>query len=134
MLAAATYPVLFVAFAAGRSPRATFSLQATGWGLALVVAVSRLMVGAHTPSEVVAGFVLGGAASAIALAKADWLPLSVHPVALIALLVWFSTGAVDMPPSQTHSRITQLALAMSGNKAPFERKEILLPRLVINPL
>jgi membrane-associated phospholipid phosphatase len=38
-----------------------------GYTLALLVAISRLMLGAHSPSEVVAGFVLGGLVVQLAL-------------------------------------------------------------------
>jgi membrane-associated phospholipid phosphatase len=123
MCAAATYPILFLALASGRSLRWTVALQILGWGLALAVAVSRIKVGAHSPSEVVAGFLLGAAVSAVALAlaKADKLVFAMRPVAVLVLLAWFFSGGSAMPSSQTHSRITRLALAMSGHKTPYMR-------------
>lgn len=140
MCAAATYPMLFLALASGRSPGWRAMLLFFGWSLALAVAVSRVMVGAHSPSEVVAGFLLGGAVSVLALAKTETLTFTVRPVAIAALLAWFSLGASAMPQSQTHSRITRLALEISGRAAPFRRAELHseratgLPRASMNPL
>jgi hypothetical protein len=140
MCAAATYPVLFLALASGRSPRWGMLMQWIGWSLAVAVGVSRVMVGAHSPSEVVAGFLLGGAVSVLALAKTESVTFTVRPVAIAALLAWFSLGAGAMPPSQTHSHITSLALGISGRTAPFRRAELhsdrarSLPRASMNPL
>jgi hypothetical protein len=67
---------------------------------------------------------LGGAVSVLALAKTESVTFTVRPVAIAALLAWFSLGAGAMPPSQTHSRITSLALGISGRTAPFRRAEL----------
>ena len=140
MCAAATYPMLFLALASGRSPRWRMLMPWFGWSLAVAVAVSRVMVGAHSPSEVVAGFLLGGAVSALALAKTETVSFTVRPLAIAALLAWFSLGAGALPPSQTHSRITSLALGISGHTAPFRRAEMRsertknLPRASMNRL
>jgi membrane-associated phospholipid phosphatase len=133
MCAAATYPLLLVALAADRSPRWAVALQCTGWSLSIAVALSRVMVGAHSPSEVVAGFLLGGAVSTAALAKTDTVTLRCRPVAIAVLLAWFSTGLGEMPSSQTHSRITSLALAISGNHQPFTRTNTHLYKVAPSP-
>jgi hypothetical protein len=140
MCAAATYPVLFLALASGRSPRWQTILPFFGWSLAVAVALSRVVVGAHSPSEVVAGFMVGGAVSVFALAKTETVSFTVHPLAMAALLAWFSLGIGTLPPSQTHSRITSLALSISGRTAPFRRAEMRservksLPHASMNPL
>ncbi len=123
MCAAATYPVLFLALGSGRSLRWIVALQAMAWSLVVAVAVSRIMVGAHSPSEVVAGLLLGGAVSVLALTGSTKLTFAVHPVAISVLLVWFSMGTNEMPSSQTHSRITSLALSISGRTVPFKRAD-----------
>jgi membrane-associated phospholipid phosphatase len=123
MCAAATYPVLFLALGSGRSLRWIVCLQALAWSLVIAVAVSRIMVGAHSPSEVVAGLLLGGAVSVVALTGSSKLTFAVHPVAISVLLIWFSMGTNEMPPSQTHSRITSLALSISGRTVPFKRAD-----------
>jgi membrane-associated phospholipid phosphatase len=128
MCAAATYPILFLALGSGRSFRWIVALQAMAWSLVVVVAVSRIMVGAHSPSEVVAGLLLGGTMSVMAMTGSRQLTFAVHPAAILVLLVWFSMGAGEMPPSQTHSRITNLALSISGRTVPFKRADVRLQK------
>ena len=124
MCAAATYPILFLALGSGRSLRWIVALQVIAWSLVVAVAVSRIMVGAHSPSEVVAGLLLGGTVSVLAMTGSRQLTFAVHPVAIFVLLVWFSMGSGEMPPSQTHSHITSLALRISGRTAPFKRADV----------
>jgi membrane-associated phospholipid phosphatase len=124
MCAAATYPILFLALGSGRSMRWIVALQVMAWSLVVAVAVSRIMVGAHSPSEVVAGLLLGGAVSVVSLSGSSKLTFAIHPMAILVLSIWFSMGASEMPPSQTHSRITNLALRISGRTVPFKRGDI----------
>ena len=123
MCAAATYPILFLAIGSRRSLRWIVAQQVLAWSLVVAVAVSRIMVGAHSPSEVVAGLLLGGAVSVVTLSGSSKLTFAIHPMAILVLSIWFSMGASEMPPSQTHSRITNLALRISGRTVPFKRSD-----------
>ena len=106
----------------GAGPRRQPIGLAAGFALAGAVAVSRVMVGAHSWSEALAGFALGATASALtlrwagalpALRSARWVP--------VALLGWALLGVVGAPPSRTHDWVTRLALAQSGRSVPFRR-------------
>ncbi len=134
MFAAAVLPLL-LQLAAGRAgsgapggsvararPRGPHNGLAAGFVLAGAVAVSRVMVGAHSWSEALAGFALGAAASALALRGAGALPpLRSARWVPAALLGWALLGVVGAPPSRTHDWVTRLALAQSGRTEPFRR-------------
>ena len=103
-----------------------------GGALAILVGLSRLVVGAHTHSEVLAGLLLGGAASALAIAGArsaerttsTQLAPRLHPVVPVILVVWLLWTPFELPESQTHSWVVRLALTLSGHDAPFTRIQL----------
>ena len=100
-----------------------------GYALAGAVALSRVMVGAHSWSESLAGFALGAAASALALRWAGALPpLRSARWVPAALLGWALLGVVGAPPPRTHDWVTRLALAQSGRAEPFRRWQLRHPQ------
>jgi PAP2 superfamily len=131
MFAGAIYPVLMRLLPGGSSQRATLwrSLGVTGGVmLAALVAISRVMVHAHSLSEVLAGLALGLAASALTLRLATpsrvvatpmprWMP------ALVA--AWLVVLPHSAPASVTHWLVTQLALTLSGRSVPYQRSDLL---------
>jgi membrane-associated phospholipid phosphatase len=132
MFAAAIYPVLALAVVPGDSQGGRKFALALGCALALMVALSRIMVGAHSGSEVLAGLLLGGTASALAIRLASLPSPRVHPVFPVMLVVWFLWVPFKMPSSQTHSWVTRLALDLSGHAAPFTRSHLFEPRLIVH--
>jgi hypothetical protein len=48
------------------------------------------------------------------------------------VLFWIALTPFGMPPSQTHSWITRLALSLSGHDVPFTRSDMLrkLPKQI----
>lgn len=125
MFAALVYPLLACLLTASRPTWLRRSAVLACVGLAVVVAVSRVMVGAHSASEVVAGFALGSLACVAALAMARrpatklpmWLPLG--------LALWLGITPAHAPASNTHGAVTRLALAVSGRAHPYTRHEML---------
>jgi membrane-associated phospholipid phosphatase len=131
MFAAAVMPVLAAA-AVATTPRAQRVALAGAYALAVVVALSRVLVGAHSVSESVIGLALGSAASAWAL-KRTTVPHSHMPKLLILItLLWLSLGTAGAPPSPTHGWVTRLSLALSGRSTPYTR-EMLMQRRVPPP-
>jgi membrane-associated phospholipid phosphatase len=123
MFAAAIYPVLVAALvpAQGRSGRQIGA--AAGAVLAMALGLSRLMVDAHSLSEVVAGLLVGGAAGLMAwrLGRQDlqglvWLAP--------AVALWLLAAPWVAPPSHSHSLVTRLALALSGQQRPYTRDDL----------
>jgi membrane-associated phospholipid phosphatase len=151
MFAMAVYPVLFGALASrGNAGQPSVSLPggasaarrrpwtwfhapgaghrfaiATGYTLALLIGVSRVVVGAHSVSEVLAGWLVGGTAGAVALYAAGLPRMVVGPVVPAALVLWLAFMPVHAPASSTHSAVTRLSLMLSGHKTPYTRSDML---------
>ena len=127
MFAAAIYPVLIAAFFFSRWPGAQQLPLALGWALALLVGLSRIEVGAHSWSEVLAGWAIGGAVSGAALALCETSAIAVRPIVPALLLAWVAVMPFKLHASPTHFFVTRLAVAMSGNETPFTRSDLLRP-------
>lgn len=124
MFAASACPLLAQAMASGMRPRFRSGAVIAGGMLAILVGVSRVVVGAHSPSEVAAGWVVGFWVSAAGLSDAG----RDRPMGLMAPLAtaaWLALMPVHAPPSQTHSLMTRIALAISGHDKPHTRAEML---------
>ena len=127
MFAAAIYPVLMVTFFSGRWRGANWMSLALGCALALVVGLSRVKVGAHSWSEVLAGWAVGGAVSAVALALSETSAIRIRPIVPALLLAWVAIMPFKLHASPTHHFVIRLAVAMSGNETPFTRSDLLHP-------
>jgi membrane-associated phospholipid phosphatase len=121
MFSSTVLPLLFAAAASTASQRWRRVAPALGYALAGVIAVSRVIVHAHSTSEAVAGFVLGSVASALALRWAQAPRTPVSKALLAAWCVWFLMMPVGAPRSRTHDWVTSLALVLSGHDRPYTR-------------
>jgi membrane-associated phospholipid phosphatase len=124
MFAAAVYPVLAATLAARAKPDSQRVAIAGGYALALLVGVSRLMLGVHSTSEVLAGLLLGGAASALPLACARLPTRSIGPLIPVAVATWLMVMPIQAPASQTHSWVTRMSLMLSGRNEPYTRENL----------
>lgn len=121
MLSTAVYPVAF--FLTLLPARASVRLLGVVGGIATGVAVglSRVVLSAHSPSEAVAGCIVG-ALSAVLFVWWAWDAkpgkLSVVPVAVSLLMVAVALHDVRVP---TQHWITHIALHLSGRDRPFIR-------------
>ena len=124
MAATAVYPVLLMVL----MPKAWPVGPALGLGclLALLVGVSRVELGAHSWSEVVSGWALGAAVVWAAL-RTPLTPQRPRFGALwwLAGAAWLLAGVLEAPVTPTHSWVTRLALALSGQNAPYTRHHLL---------
>lgn len=97
---------------------------AAGWALALAVGVSRVVVNAHSVSEVVAAWVLGAAVSwptVRALGQASLKHWASKLAPLLLLLAFHGNSASYLP---THEIEVRLALWVSGQAQPFMRHHL----------
>ena len=125
MFAAAVYPVLFDAMQGGAPHRARRLAVVCGCALALLIGISRVMVGAHSASEVIAGLLLGGAVSAMVLAQPRRAPLAVGTLPGIAAALWLVLMPLHAPAARTHATVMQFASLLSGHTKPHTRAEML---------
>ena len=132
MFAAAIHPLLFGTLVPSTRPWPRRAAVALGMVLALVLAFSRVVVDAHSVSESAAGFVLGSAVGCVALGLGT-LPTRLGLWMLPLVAVWLAVTPVVAPPSQTHSMVTRLALALSGNSQPYTRSDLHARRQAIRP-
>ena len=121
MHAAAVFPLLLRCVVASNGPAVQRSAVALGYAVALLVAVSRVAVGAHSPPEVAAGFALGGAASALSLAFGTVPRIHLPRWLLGALVVAQLLNPAAAPSLPTHDMVTEVALLLSGHEKPYTR-------------
>jgi membrane-associated phospholipid phosphatase len=124
MFAALVLPVL-ARVAAASAPRPWPRVAvAFGYVLAAVIAVSRVTTHAHSVSEAVLGFLLGGAASAWALRHAQAPTLPAPRWWLAAVVAWLLVLPFEAPPSRTHDLVTAVSLKLSGRAVPYTRHDM----------
>jgi membrane-associated phospholipid phosphatase len=124
MIASAVYPLLIATLTSRLPPMGQRWAVAAGFVLALLVGISRVEIGVHSVSEVVAGLLLGGAVSVIAIAKASLPRDVVGPLLAIVVGVWLLFLPLHAPQLQTHSWVTELSLRLSGNITPNTRSDM----------
>ncbi|HYD94474.1 MAG TPA: phosphatase PAP2 family protein [Noviherbaspirillum sp.] len=97
------------------------SAVAAAYAAGALVACSRVAIGAHSESEVMIGFALGGAASAgfIRLASAQ-TPLRISGW-LAGLGVLMLCGLTQLDPAPTKAWLKNAALYLSDRSEPFQR-------------
>jgi membrane-associated phospholipid phosphatase len=131
MFAAAAYPLLLRLALSFHTPGWQRAAWIAGFALAAVIAVSRVVIGAHSASEIVAGFLLGGAVGVLALPH--WRVRDVAPslVMPLVLTLWFALhlpfGEAGMPKVDTHGLVTRLSLVLSARDEPFRRIDLHRP-------
>jgi len=128
MCAAAVYPTLLAAVTRDRPRRWRVLAITAGVVLALLIGWSRIVLGAHSPSEVVAGLLLGGAGAALTLHFSS--PLSPRLTALSLIVPCAALLAVPGPVSEeaSHGTVVRLSLALSGRAVPYSRAQLLRQR------
>lgn len=128
MFSAAIYPVMaFALTASGRTERRPWQLAAVSgaYALAVLIAYSRVVVHAHSWSEVVTGFLLGAAASGCTLWLIGRPPArAVLRWALLAVAGWLVLMPSQAAPTRTHDVVTELSIRLAGRERPFTRADL----------
>lgn len=120
--AAAVFPVALFLLFAQKGGRWQQGAVLAGVLLAIGVAVARVQVGAHSPSEAVTGCMLGLAAAGLFMARARAArdALAMPKLMLLGLLA----VAILLPrpaPVNSHQVLTAAALTLSGHDRVFMR-------------
>jgi membrane-associated phospholipid phosphatase len=112
---------------------ATSTASRRGRGILLVLAVllvamvgvSRVVLGAHSVSEVLAGWLLGAVVSMVAVPRLAGLNTRLHDWPLLLLLCgWGLLNMSHAPATRSHERVTALALLLSGHSQPYVRADL----------
>jgi membrane-associated phospholipid phosphatase len=127
MFSAAVYPMLGFAIGSATRRHLRIAAVAAGYGVALLVAISRWKLGMHSPAECVLGFGLGAIASGTALAllaEPPWPALPVTGLASLALVLAVAVPQRDDAVLPTHEMVTWVSLKLSGRSEPFTRADL----------
>jgi membrane-associated phospholipid phosphatase len=128
MFAAAVYPVLASAFADATSRRTHAFAIAAGILVALLVGISRFVLGTHSVSEILAGWLAGGLVAGAALAGQTPVPTPLRTTVLATAALWLTLMPAAGPALDTHSVVTRAALKLSGHERPYTRSVLLHAR------
>lgn len=121
-LAASVLPMLAWWLTQDQAPATQRRAVGAGWGLAMMVGLSRVLLSTHSVSEVVAGLLLGSLVAWAVIPRGvvaanrtafRWALLGALLIAGILTSVGESDGA--------HGFVMQLALQWSGRSEPFTR-------------
>lgn len=128
MFATAVYPML--GFSIGSVAHRHWRVAAVlaGYGLALLITLSRWKLGMHSPSECLSGFLVGAVASGTALAllaEPPWPSLPVTGCAALVLVLAVALQARDEETIvNTHEMVTWVSLKLSGRSQPYTRADL----------
>lgn len=124
-LSSCFWPVALWLLASRGGHRLRVAAASAGWLLGAAIGVSRLAIDAHSVSEVVAGYLLGLAASGLFLVVQ-------HPRAHPQLPAWWVAASlalpmVVLPPGQrapTHGLLERAAAHIAGLERPYTRQDL----------
>lgn len=121
MRATAVFPVLFYLMLQKARPSFRISGVVLGFAIAVLIGVARVILHAHSVSDVVAGWLLGGAVSGGFI----WASKQLSKPRLSFWLIGLSLAAL-LPtsyaqPLPTTQWINAVALYLSGHNKPYER-------------
>ena len=127
-LSSAFWPILLWRLCARATPALRFTAVIVGYALAGLVGYSRLMVHAHSTSEVIAGLLLGAAGSALFLLLqlrvrgTHTAQLSFGSLASMVMLpvLLLNTGA----KAPTKSLLSEIAVKIGPLEKPFTRADL----------
>lgn len=126
-MSAVVLPVLLYLCVPTSRPGLARFTAVCGIGLALLIGWSRLVLHAHSPSEVVSGLALGLLASVAFLiwSGRDVLPRSVAPLAAALLaLTMLHVPPLRAATGASHRLVQSMAAYLSGRDRPYQRNEL----------
>lgn len=125
MVAAAVYPMLLGSWSPQGRVLGRGAAVGAGCFMAILVGVSRIALGAHSISEVLAGLLVGGAASAVPLTLGRLPRPALNPAIPATIALWLVFMPGQAPASHAHSAVTRLSLMLSGHRAPYTRSDMI---------
>jgi membrane-associated phospholipid phosphatase len=127
VLATSVFPVFFGCLVASNQPRYRRTGAVFGLMLGVVVGISRVVLGAHSASEVVAAWFIGAAVSGISLTAQDGPAEGVWFARFAPLILLLALGTTTSNYLPTHDWEIDLSLFLSGRDKPYTRHQLLRP-------
>ena len=128
MCSAAIYPVIGASLKWRDDDRARASI-ALGCAVALSIGLSRIASRAHSPSEVLAGLLLGAAVASVTMRRGGPPPLVLQPLVVGALMLVIATWPSGSEPTPlAHSVLARIALTLSGRTTVYTRDDLHRPQ------
>jgi membrane-associated phospholipid phosphatase len=128
MLSSAVFPTMAGLLAFNQRPVIRVPAIASGFVVALVVGISRLVLDAHSESEVLIGWTLGSSVALVTLFLIRRVATNFDsrtspvPLALALALILATTAPREgQAGPETHGLIVKMALWASGRSTPFDR-------------
>lgn len=124
-IAALVWPVALWLIASRAGHRVRVAAACAGWALGALVGVSRLVIDVHSVSEVLSGYVIGSASSALFLYAQHRRP---HPdlravlvgLSLLLPVLVFTPGR----PAPTHKLLLVGSAWLAGHARPYTRNDL----------
>ena len=124
MCAAAFYPMLVAAVTPHVASSSRRLAVAAGCAFALAVGASRVALDAHSPSEVLAGLLVGAMASAFANDLLRMPRIALDPMILLSPALLLVLVVSPMPIGRTDMGIARLSSIVSGRTATYTRCDL----------
>lgn len=125
MRASAIMPVLLYVLASNAPAYTRLAAIGAGVGFGVLISVSRIMVHAHSVSEVVTGFFLGVVVSATFLWRLIQVPVApLKPGYAVSLLLLLLMPFFGAKPAPTERWLEYVALTLSGHDKPYSREQL----------
>lgn len=124
-LSSCFWPVALWLLASRGGHRLRVAAACAGWLLGAAIGVSRLAIDAHSVSEVIAGFLLGVAASGLFLKLQHTRPHPLLPAWWVAASL--AVPMVLLPPGHrapTHGLLERAAARVAGLERPYTRVDL----------
>ena len=130
LLATSIYPILF--FTAYGGAQTKFKNTGLWFGLILSLAVgtSRIVLGTHSISEVISGWILGLLVCMLVLDAMNQQRQRLAYLHLTALLCLLALGSTTSNYIPTHDMEIDLALLISGRDKPYSRSDLLSTKIL----
>jgi len=125
-LATSIIPIVFYSFSGGLQDKAKNIGFWIGLTLSLLVGISRIVLGMHSLSEVVSGWILGLTVCVFALSAIKYYEKRYSYLHLATMVILVAVGSTTPNYLPTHDLEIKLALTLSGHEKAFTR-DILNP-------
>jgi membrane-associated phospholipid phosphatase len=127
VLATSVFPVFLSWLGSSNQPRYRRAGAVFGLMLGVVVGMSRVVLGAHSASEVVAAWFIGAAVSGISLTAPEGPAEGVWFARFTPLILLLALGTTTSNYLPTHDWEIDLSLFLSGRDKPYTRYQLLRP-------